>query len=208
RARRLVRGGCLARDDQGDRSRQTAIVRHPGWESGRSPWRCRPDSVAVQREIRAQDVSHSDARCGGADPSSGGDSPCCPCGDRSSAECRGTAAACRGRPIGGVVLDEQDGPVPEARVVFSVSGPVPLRSRERPTMMGNYHSELSGADGRWTCSHVPERFGMISFTPVHPLFQEKTWLPDSPESSSYINVERITDGDFLAAHALMRLTAG
>ena len=110
--------------------------------------------------------------------------------------------------IGGVVLDEQDGSVPEARVVFSVSGPVPTRSRERPTMMGNYHSELTGADGRWTCSHVPERFGMISFTPVHPLFQEKTWLPDSPESSSYINVERIPEGDFLAGHALMRLKAG
>jgi len=75
-------------------------------------------------------------------------------------------------------------------------------------MMGNYHSELTGADGRWTCSHVPERFGMISFTPVHPLFQEKTWLPDSPESSSYINVERIPEGDFLAGRALMRLKAG
>ncbi len=32
----------------------------------------------------------------------------------------------------------------------------------------NYHSELTGVDGRWSCSHVPRRFGMIDFKPVHP----------------------------------------
>src|SRR5206468_12026788 len=69
-------------------------------------------------------------------------------------------------------------------------------------------SDLTGAGGLCDSRHVPERFGMISFTPVHPLFQEKTWLSDSPESSSYMNVERIPEGDLLAGRALMRLKAG
>jgi RNA polymerase sigma factor (sigma-70 family) len=109
--------------------------------------------------------------------------------------------------IGGVVLDEQNNPVPDARVVFSVPGPV-SRSRERLTLMGDYHSEITGADGQWTCSHVPARFGMISFKLVHPLFQEKTWMTDSPDAMPFVNVDKIAEADFLAGRALMRLKPG
>lgn len=110
--------------------------------------------------------------------------------------------------IGGLVLDERDVPVPAARVMFSVSGPIPHRARERLTMMGDYHSEVTGKDGRWTCSHVPARFGMISFKPVHPLFQEKRWVTDSPDATSYVAVDKIPEADFLAGRALMRLIPG
>ena len=110
--------------------------------------------------------------------------------------------------IGGGVVDEQDLPVRGARVVFSVSGPTPSRARERRTMMGNYHTEITGVDGRWTCSHVPARFGQIEFKPVHPLFQEELWVPDSPDAPNYVNVSKIPEADFLTGRATMRLKAG
>ena len=104
----------------------------------------------------------------------------------------------------GLVLDEQDALVSVARVVFSVSGPISSYARERPTMMGNYHSELTGADGRWSCSHVPPRFGMIDFTAVHPHFQEQTFIADSPDAPAYVNMDRIPEADFLAGRAVNR----
>ena len=110
--------------------------------------------------------------------------------------------------IGGVVVDEQGAAVPDARVVFSRSGPTSSRARERLTMMGNYHSEITGADGRWSCHHVPARFGMIEFKPAHPLFQEKRWITDSPDAPAYVNVDQIPQADFLAGQALMRLESG
>ncbi|MBI3415427.1 MAG: sigma-70 family RNA polymerase sigma factor [Verrucomicrobia bacterium] len=110
--------------------------------------------------------------------------------------------------IGGFVLDQQDAPISGARVVFSVSGPVASLARERLTMMGDYHTEITGADGRWTCNHVPANFGKIDFKPVHPLFQAKRWVTDSPDMAAYLNVERIPEADFLAGRALMRLKPG
>jgi RNA polymerase sigma factor (sigma-70 family) len=110
--------------------------------------------------------------------------------------------------IGGVVVDEQNAPIPGARVVFSVSGPTQSRSRERLTMMGNYHTEMTDADGRWTCSHVPARFGMISFQPRHPQFQEKAFISDSPEAPGYSKPNTIPEADFLAGRAVMRLERG
>jgi RNA polymerase sigma factor (sigma-70 family) len=110
--------------------------------------------------------------------------------------------------IGGAVLDEQGAPVPGARVVFSVSGPTQSRSRERLTMMGSYHTEVTGADGSWSCSHVPARFGMISFKAIHPQFQEKSFISDSPDAPNYSEPNRIAESDFLAGRATMRLERG
>src|SRR5207248_2396755 len=86
--------------------------------------------------------------------------------------------------IGGVVKDDKDAPIPDARVVFSVSGASAgaSHSRERLTMMGNYHIEVTDADGRWSCNHVPHRFGMIDYKLIHPQFQEQTYASDSPDS--------------------------
>src|SRR5260370_10333188 len=97
--------------------------------------------------------------------------------------------------IGGTVMDEQDRPVPGVRVVFSVSGPSvgASRARERLTLMGNYHTEVTDARGRWSCNHVPARFGMIDYKPIHPQFQEKDYASDSPQSAAYVNVERISE---------------
>ena len=110
--------------------------------------------------------------------------------------------------IGGIVTDEEGNPVPEARIVFSMSGPTQSRSRERLTMMGNYHAEVADANGRWSCNHVPARFGMITFKPTHPQFQDKTFVPDSPDSPPYTNVDRIPEADFLAGRVIMRLKRG
>ena len=110
--------------------------------------------------------------------------------------------------IGGVIVDEQGGPVPEARLVYTVSGPTQSRSRERLTMMGNYHTEVADANGRWSCSHVPARFGMISFRATHPQFQDKTFTSDSPDAPGYTVPNRIPEADFLAGRATLRLKRG
>ena len=112
--------------------------------------------------------------------------------------------------IGGTVMDEQEMPVPGVRVVFSVSGASvgASRARERLTLMGNYHTEVTDARGRWSCNHVPARFGMIDYKPVHPQFQEKIYASDSPDSANYVRVDRIAEADLLAGRAIMRLKAG
>jgi RNA polymerase sigma factor (sigma-70 family) len=110
--------------------------------------------------------------------------------------------------IGGTVLDEQDRPISEARIVYTVTGPTQSRSRERLTMMGNYHTEVADANGRWSCSHVPARFGMINFKATHPQFQDRTFISDSPDAPPYTRPNRIPEGDFLAGRAIMRLQRG
>ncbi|MDB6036821.1 MAG: mecR1 2, partial [Verrucomicrobiales bacterium] len=110
--------------------------------------------------------------------------------------------------IGGTVVDEQDAPVTDLRVVFSLSGPIPSRSRERVTMMGDYHTEMTDAAGHWSCNHVPPRFGMIAYRLVHPLFQEKLYACDSPDELGYVGIEKISEQDFLAQRALMRVKSG
>ncbi len=112
--------------------------------------------------------------------------------------------------IGGVVLDEQQAPISGVRVVFSVSGPSPgaSRSRERLTMMGDYHVEATDERGRWTCSHVPKRFGMIDYRLVHPRYQEKLYASDSPDSPATVGVERVAEMDLLAAKSVMQIKSG
>ena len=110
--------------------------------------------------------------------------------------------------IGGMVADEEGHTVAEARIVYTVSGPTQSTSRERLTMMGNYHTEVTDGNGRWSCSHVPARFGMISFRVAHPRYQEKTFTSDSPDAPSYTKPNTIAEADFLAGRALMRLQRG
>jgi len=112
--------------------------------------------------------------------------------------------------IGGVVRNESGEPIEGVRVVFSVSGPAPgsTRERERPTMMGDYHAEVTDAEGRWSCSHVPEHFGMISWRLSHPEHQDTTYYSESPEASQYVGVTRLPREDFLARRALMPMKRG
>ena len=81
-----------------------------------------------------------------------------------------TAKLTRGADIGGVVVDEQGDPVPGVQVVFSVLGTAPGASheRERVTMMGHYHAEITDLQGQWHCNHVPQQFGMITYECLHP----------------------------------------
>jgi hypothetical protein len=89
-----------------------------------------------------------------------------------------TARLTRGTSIGGVVVNEEGEPVPDVRVVFTVSGPSPGAShdRERLTMMGNYHDEVTDAQGQWRCDHVPQQFGMITYECLHPLPFNQIWI--------------------------------
>jgi RNA polymerase sigma factor (sigma-70 family) len=110
--------------------------------------------------------------------------------------------------IGGVVVDEQNTPVPGVRVVFTASGPTASRARERLTMMGDYHTEVTDARGHWNCNHVPARFGMIDYKLVHPQFEEVLYATDSSDSPDYLNVDRIPQADLLAGRAVMRMKPG
>jgi RNA polymerase sigma factor (sigma-70 family) len=110
--------------------------------------------------------------------------------------------------IGGIVVDELETPVMDMRVVFLLTGPVPSRSRERVTMGGSYHTEMTDATGRWSCSHVPSRFGMIAYRLIHPQFQEKLYACNSPDELGYVGIEKISDEDFLAQRAVMRVKSG
>jgi RNA polymerase sigma factor (sigma-70 family) len=75
-----------------------------------------------------------------------------------------------GVDIGGLVLNDKGEPIPDVRVVFTVSGTAPGAShdRERLTMMGHYHTEITDAQGHWHCNHVPSQFEMITYQLFHP----------------------------------------
>ncbi|MEY4201037.1 MAG: hypothetical protein RLZZ265_2777, partial [Verrucomicrobiota bacterium] len=90
----------------------------------------------------------------------------------------------RGTEIGGVVTGELNELVAGALVVFSVSSTSPLdgKERERRTWMGSYHTEVTDAQGRWRCDHVPTNFGVINYRLVHSDYQETTYYTDAPEN--------------------------
>ena len=110
--------------------------------------------------------------------------------------------------IGAQVVDEQNNPVSDVSVIFSVSGPTDFRSRERSTMMGGYHTKTTDSQGRWSCSHVPAKFGMIQYKLIHPQFQDVTYFCDSPEMATQRGVTKISESEFLAQTAVMRLKRG
>jgi RNA polymerase sigma factor (sigma-70 family) len=116
----------------------------------------------------------------------------------------------RGVTVGGVVVNEGSDPIEGVRVVFSVSGSAPgsSRDRERLTMMGNYHEERSDAQGRWTCNHVPEQFGMITWRLVHREYQDVTYRTSAPEAGTSVGLPRLPKADYLAGRALMSMKRG
>ena len=116
----------------------------------------------------------------------------------------------RGVTIGGVVVNESNEPIASARVVFSVSGSAPgaSRDRERLTMMGDYHQEVTDAQGRWICNHVPEKFGMITWRLIHREYQDVTYGTSAPEADNSIGLARLSKADFLAGRALMPMKRG
>jgi len=121
-----------------------------------------------------------------------------------------TTKAERAIRIGGIVVNEANQPIAGMKVVFSVSGQAPgsALTRERLTMMGNYHTELTDEKGAWTCTHVPQKFGMISYRLVHREYQDATFYCDSPQAASSRGVIRLPENDFLAGTARMQVTHG
>jgi len=116
----------------------------------------------------------------------------------------------RGVTIGGIAINESGDPIVGARVVFSVSGQAPgaSRDRERLTMMGDYHQETTDAHGRWTCNHVPEKFGMITWRLIHREYQDVTYGTSAPESGDSIGPVRLPKADYLARQAVMTMKRG
>jgi hypothetical protein len=49
---------------------------------------------------------------------------------------------------------------------------------------------------------------MIAYHLVHPLFQEKLYACDSPDELGYTGIEKISEADFLAQRAMMRVKSG
>jgi RNA polymerase sigma factor (sigma-70 family) len=108
-----------------------------------------------------------------------------------------TAKLTHGTEIGGSVVDEQGEPVPEVRVVFTVNGPSPGAShdRERLTLMGHYHAEVTDLQGRWRCDHVPEQFGMIIYECLHPLYVTAQFGSTSLGTASTLGMEYVAESE-------------
>ena len=116
----------------------------------------------------------------------------------------------RGVTIGGVVVSENSEPISGARVVFTVTGSSPgaSKDRERLTMMGEYHQEVTDAEGRWTCNHVPEQFGMITWRLIHRGHQDVTYGTTAPEADRSFGFTRLPKADYRAGRALMPMKRG
>lgn len=116
----------------------------------------------------------------------------------------------RGVIIGGIVVGEGGDPIAGVRVVFSVSGQAPgaSRDRERLTMMGDYHQETTDSEGRWSCNHVPEQFGMITWRLIHREYQDVTYGTSAPEAGNSIGPIRLPKEDYRARQAVMKMKRG
>lgn len=116
----------------------------------------------------------------------------------------------RGVVIGGVVVSENSEPISGVRLVFSVSGASPgaSKARERLTMMGEYHQEVTDTEGRWSCNHVPEKFGMITWRLIHRDHQDVTYGTTAPEADRSFGFTRLPKADYLTGRALMPMKRG
>jgi RNA polymerase sigma factor (sigma-70 family) len=115
----------------------------------------------------------------------------------------------RGQRIGATVVDEQGAPIAGVKVVFSVSGSAPgsTRERERLTMMGNYHMEMTDGKGKWTCDHVPARFDRVTWKLNHPHYQEVTYGSAAPDQDG-TGIERFPKSDFEQGTVVMTMQTG
>lgn len=116
----------------------------------------------------------------------------------------------RGVVIGGVVQNEAGEPIEGVRLSFGVSGsgPSPILNRERLTMSGRYHEEITDSRGRWSCNHVPEQFGMISWTLTHREYQKLTYGTRAPEAVGSFGPLALPKEDLAAGRALMVMKPG
>lgn len=112
-----------------------------------------------------------------------------------------TTKLIRGVNIGGMVANAKGEAISDAKVVFTVSGPSPGASltRERLTMMGFYHAEVTDGQGRWHCNHVPSEFGMIDYVVSHPDYITGWFVmaklgPTTNSGSIYLAEEALRNG--------------
>lgn len=116
----------------------------------------------------------------------------------------------RGVTIGGIVRGEAGEAIPGVRLSFSVMGEAPgaSRDRERLTMMGEYHEEKTDEEGRWSCNHVPELFGMVSWRLIHREYQDVTYGTTAPEAGRSLGSNKLPKAEFLARTAVMTMKRG
>jgi RNA polymerase sigma factor (sigma-70 family) len=109
--------------------------------------------------------------------------------------------------IGGSVINEKGEPIPDVRVVFSVPGAAP-GGRERLTMMGHYHTEITDAQGHWHCNHVPSQFGMIDYELMHPEYVKGFFGAAAAGATSSGNVTYVAEADLRNDSAVFVLKHG
>jgi RNA polymerase sigma factor (sigma-70 family) len=118
-----------------------------------------------------------------------------------------TATMDRGVQIGGIVRNPAGEGINGVKVVFCGESPVGIPPRERDTTMWNYHTEMTGADGRWRCDHIRPGFGSTQFRLEHPQFRTVTYgcnETDQPSQGTIL----LPQTDYLAGKAEMRMQPG
>jgi hypothetical protein len=118
-----------------------------------------------------------------------------------------TAKMDRGIEIGGVVRDINNQPISDVKLVFTGPSPVGVPPRERDTVMGNYHTEITDENGQWRCNHVRSEFASTTFSLEHPLFRPVIYGCKETTQPS-IGPIRLPAADFLARRAEMKLERG
>ncbi len=113
----------------------------------------------------------------------------------------------RGTVIGGQVVDEQGQPIAGVRLSFDGTAPGGSRERERLTMMGNYHFEMTDDTGRWKCDHVPTGFERITWRLTHPRFQPINYGVDTAGDNT-VGLVRFAKEKLIASAAVMPMKAG
>jgi RNA polymerase sigma factor (sigma-70 family) len=116
----------------------------------------------------------------------------------------------RGVEIGGLVSSDNGQPIPGAQVIFSVVGQAPGAShdRERPTLMGRYHSEFTDTQGHWRCDHVPSLFSMITYSVFHPDHVTATFGTAALGATSSGGLTYLAEGDLRNGSAVFVLKPG
>ncbi len=77
--------------------------------------------------------------------------------------------------IGGTVENEEGGGIAGVRIVLNGPSPAGVSDRDRTTVMGDFHTEITDEEGKWFCSHSPDPITDLSFELRHPEYVNITY---------------------------------
>jgi thiol-disulfide isomerase/thioredoxin/protocatechuate 3,4-dioxygenase beta subunit len=118
-----------------------------------------------------------------------------------------TAKLEKGVSIGGIVKNENEEPVPGARVILSGPPPGDIGERVRSVVAPNYHAERTDAEGHWHFDEAPRDLDSMTFRVMQPEFVTAVFACESyqTDDSSIILLPKT---DLLAGKAVMALGHG